>query len=139
MLYPFMITAKHVKPDGLDELIARSGLTETMLKIFQTGWGNGYVAVSKGHPWYGVSMHELDVRTESSITFSEYVHLVHPLKLRSTPKKFWLIGFDTMHYGNNLETWPESRVVENTLVILLQAASLHYEIQKHTKDHRKLK
>lgn len=87
------------------------------------GWGNGYVAVFKGHPWYGLHYDGLHryIDTDSSLTFSQYLMVKHPRHLRSSLKKAWVIGFDTAHARDTLENWPHERVVENCFKILDQA------------------
>jgi hypothetical protein len=78
--------------------------------LSERGWGNGYAVVPKGHPLYKVqhvyaSGHDLDVNSE--ITFAGW--RVH------NGKEYWVIGFDTAHYGDSILKWPKEAVVREAI------------------------
>lgn len=76
------------------------------------GWGNGYVALPEGHPCFKMdydSIHEtFDISVHGGLTFADYSN-----KHISTPdtKGMWVVGFDTLHYGDNMSKWPDEQSV----------------------------
>lgn len=62
---------------------------------FDWGWGNGYVAIPKGHPYYGRHYDDIDVRIHGGLTYGRM------------EDGMWVIGFDTAHGGDTLERWSE--------------------------------
>jgi len=63
------------------------------------GWGNGYVAFQKPHPFYGLGYDEINyfIQVFGGLTYSE------PLKempnLSFSDDDMWCVGFDTAHSG----------------------------------------
>lgn len=72
------------------------------------GWGNGYVAVPQGHPFYGVHFKNaiFEIEEHFGLTYSEL------------NGKYWVLGFDTGHVGDTLKIWPMERVIEETRKLL---------------------
>lgn len=66
------------------------------------GWGNGYVFLPPGHPYHGVRYDSIPVEVHGGLTFSE------------AEGEFWKVGFDTAHWNDSLEAWPEERVQAET-------------------------
>ena len=73
------------------------------------GWGNGYVNVSPGHPWYGVDYEQIDCSIHGGLTYSEQ------------NGEFWTVGFDTAHAGDNQHRWPFASVLAEATELLNQA------------------
>jgi hypothetical protein len=75
------------------------------------GWGNGYVAIPKGHPCYEMDYdaihdkYEIDV--SGGLTFASPSIKGQP----EETKGMWIVGFDTLHYGDNMERWPDEHSV----------------------------
>lgn len=93
------------------------------------GWGNGYVAVDETHPLFGVHYDEIDLRAHGGLTYSE-PHTINGVK-------FWVFGFDTAHYMDNLETCPKEYVVECTRKLFadtIQFAFEHKQIETVAKE-----
>lgn len=96
-------------------------LENTWLKRYDNsyishGWGNGYVKLIEGHQWYGMEYENIPVSIHGGLTFGQYVD--------STNNKgfdigFW-IGFDTSHYSDTLEKWPEYEVWDETVKLFAQ-------------------
>lgn len=80
------------------------------------GWGNGYVKVVPNHRFYGKHYDDIDVVVHHGLTFSE---VIQPNDVDGWPEGHW-IGFDTAHYGDTLEKWPKSMVVDETKELLKQ-------------------
>lgn len=78
-------------------------------KIYDHGWGNGYVALPKGHPWYGVDYDEIPALVHGGLTYGQQVD------------EWWVIGYDTSHYRDTLDLWPMSRVLKETKKLMDQA------------------
>lgn len=79
------------------------------VSIAHKGWGNGYVMLPSNHPSYGLPYDDIDVNIHGGLTFSEYTknlsgwEEVHGLN-------GYIIGFDTLHYADTIERWPEKAV-----------------------------
>ena len=86
------------------------------------GYANGYVAIPPEHPLFGKSYDEATaagIDTHGGLTFAEKSDLLvkywdSHLELLDgqLPEGYWVFGFDTMHYSDNLETCPREYVVE---------------------------
>lgn len=76
-----------------------------MGSMFQKGWGNGYVILPKEHPFHGVNYDILNM----------YVDAHGGLTYSKTDKNGdWKVGFDTAHFGDTIENWPEEAVIKHT-------------------------
>jgi hypothetical protein len=74
------------------------------------GWGNGYVAVPYSHPCYGMSYDDIhdkyNIEVNGGLTFSAQADKdFWPEKPEGD---WWIVGFDTAHYGDSLENWPDA-------------------------------
>jgi hypothetical protein len=73
-----------------------------------SGWGNGYVAVPPSHCLHGHCITDYNSEIHGGITYSGYgYHL-------NAPKGWWIFGFDTVHFGDDLEKWSKEAVEEET-------------------------
>lgn len=85
-------------------------------EIFQRGWGNGYVAVPPNHPAYKMDyatiMYPLDVH--GGLTYSNFGDGV------DAPEDWWVFGFDTSHYMDNILIWPKEAVEAETRRLFCQ-------------------
>ena len=70
----------------------------------QGGWGNGYVMIPPNHPLFEVNYTDIEgIDVHGGLSFGErYLD-------------FWVIGFDTLHFGDNQERWTKERVLQETL------------------------
>lgn len=63
------------------------------------GWGNGYVHIPEGHPWFGKDYNDIEgVEINGGLTYSEM------------QEGMWVIGFDTAHSWDMLSVWPKEAV-----------------------------
>ena len=76
----------------------------------EKGWGNGYVRIPEGHPYYEKTYDDIDVRVHGGLTFGD--HIFGRDKYFSDG--YW-VGFDTAHYGDTKESWPMERVFQETI------------------------
>lgn len=79
--------------------------------IYEHGWGNGYVHLPKGHKYFGIDANDIPYEVHGGLTFADEID------------GYWVIGFDTCHYGDTLEKWPKKAVWEETQRLLRQAVA----------------
>lgn len=98
------------------------------------GWGNGYVLLPPNHPLYGKNYDDIDISAHGGLTFSDYFKDTRFLKwienreidgdvTKENFKNFnnyWIIGFDTNHYDDNLHICTKKYVMDETESILEQ-------------------
>lgn len=90
-------------------------------EFFETGFANGYVAIPPGHPWHSECYDDIDVSIHGGLTFSqsgsvEFMDITLPEEIHN----WWIIGFDTAHYGDNLSNWTKEAVEEEANRLLSQ-------------------
>lgn len=78
------------------------------------GWGNGYVCLPEEHPCFGMSYSEIhdkyQINVNGGLTLSESSD---QLKWPEIPEgRWWIVGFDTAHYMDDLSRWPDAESVE---------------------------
>lgn len=95
---------------------------------FESGYGNGYVLIPKDHPYYGVDYNNIDVDIHGGLTYGSYFKSEDFLKWCKDREisgditlvnyknfeDFWMIGFDTCHYGDNRTNWTKEDVIQET-------------------------
>lgn len=100
--------------------------TRKILSEFDNaGYANGYVAVPPEHPWYGKSYDDIydEIEIHGGLTFHGTSDSCCNFKNLETidddtntiPLGWWVFGFDTLHWGDNLENWSKERCIEETL------------------------
>jgi hypothetical protein len=55
---------------------------------------NGYVALPKGHPYYGKGYDDIDVEVHGGLTFAQEGDG------KNWAKGYWWVGFDCAHWGD---------------------------------------
>lgn len=100
-------------------IIENTWLSRDLCKF---GWGNGYVFIHNGHQLHGIDYNEIDVNIHGGLTFSKEVDLDMILnwKLDKELLGTWCIGFDTAHYGDDLQKWPKEKVQKETDYLVKQ-------------------
>jgi len=86
------------------------------------GWGNGYVGVTKNHPWFGKDYGEIsyNIIIHGGLTFGELI-TKNGIKLPwSRYKGYYVVGFDTCHSGD-YKKFPKHKVEEETEKLYQQA------------------
>ena len=87
--------------------------------IASGGWGNGYVAVPPSHCLHGHCIID-HVEVHGGVTYNGYgYHL-------NSPKGWWVFGFDTAHFGDDLEKWPKEAVEEETKKLFHQLFEIEW-------------
>lgn len=86
----------------------------THLAGMNTGWGNGYCVIPKGHKLHGKdydSIHnEIDLEIHGGLTFACAVKDLDWDELTKEDKNGWVVGFDCAHLNDTHETCPKSYV-----------------------------
>lgn len=81
------------------------------------GWGNGYVALPEGHPCFGVDCDtinsEYSIDVHWGLTWSSFPSGLARVPADIKDDKFWIVGFDTAHAFDTLDTWPKEKVEQH--------------------------
>lgn len=93
------------------------------------GWGNGYVGVTEGHPWFRKHYDDIEVDIHGGLTFSEFKPPVcfdeliqnDPEEINPHDTNIWWVGFDTAHFGDTKNIWTKSEVINETNNLIRQA------------------
>ena len=96
------------------------------------GWGNGYVAIPKGHSTYGKSHDELNdcILIHGGLTFSTKAEwcitdlFKRKFKEHKISGEYWLVGFDTAHFKDNKQSHDEAYIKRQTANLLKQLKQL---------------
>lgn len=105
-------------------------LIEEYKDLFEKGWGNGYVLIPPDFPYYNLDYFKTDVH--GGITWSEkfksdiFLEWVEDTEFFGDVNEdnykeldgYWIIGFDTGHYGDNPQNCDKD-FVSNEIVRLL--------------------
>lgn len=76
-----------------------------LTKEIEHGWGNGYVALPKGHKYYGMDYdHIMDIVDD----------LPEELTYAKQEGDFWVVGWDSCHSHQNQYNYPLQVVMEQT-------------------------
>ena len=118
-------------------------LNECNLPFLEAGYANGYVAIPPGHPCYRKRYTDEiveNVHVHGGITFSEPAcyedesfmskRKINPEYIgtrsylfedaeyitdnKDVPDDWWILGFDTCHYQDNLQRWTRENVITET-------------------------
>lgn len=91
----------------------------TWMQGRNTGWGNGYVVIPKGHKCHGKDYDDIDVEVHGGLTFSDAADDIKDWpEIIEEDKGGWVIGFDTAHYDDDLNKWPNAKLVMEEAEIL---------------------
>jgi len=75
--------------------------------LIEHGWGNGYVRIADNHEFYGLDCDDIPVWIHGGLTYGSY-------------RSNGVYGFDTAHYGDNIDRWNEDRVLDETRWLAIQ-------------------
>lgn len=85
-----------------------------------TGWGNGYVRIPEGHPYYEKTYDDIPVNVHGGLTFGDHVFG----KDKYFSDGYW-VGFDTSHYGDDRQRWPMDKVLDETIHLFKEIYGLN--------------
>ena len=97
------------------------------------GYANGYVAVPPDHPVYCKDYHDVAVDVHCELTFGDSAKVVKQWKdiecigfnsIDEVPDDYWVFGFDTLHYKDNLQICNKEWCIEETLRLKKQLVEM---------------
>lgn len=94
---------RRITPPKILELIESNPIFGSAL---EAGEANGYVGLPLGHKYYGMDYDSVDVSVHGGLTWGQEQEI--------KGEKYWVLGFDTHHFGDNKHNWPIYKVVEET-------------------------
>lgn len=119
----------------------------TISRQMNTGTHNGYVLIPEDHPLYGkntdtineellygvhggVTWAESHLKSKQIIAESEVLTISdgldkHELNEDCFANKYWVVGFDTAHYGDNPNNWNKTAVTAETEKLFIQLQMLY--------------
>jgi len=117
---------------GCHKLVIENKFRKLGYYSLDFGWGNGYVLLPFKHPFYNVHYDDIDINIHGGLTYSNkfdssnFLKWIENLKIDGdvtidnfkTFENYWMIGFDTSHYGDDINSCPKYYVmneVENLL------------------------
>ena len=102
--------------------------------LVNVGWGNGYVVVFQDHPCYNMNYNDIHDKYPSldvhgGLTFSESLESLLEIDEFAAieQKSGWVLGFDTCHMCDDLESWPEDAVLKETVRLKEQLLEIQLE------------
>ena len=100
-------------------------LNPLITERLKLGWGNGYVAIPPSHCLHGVDYLdcdnvELPPKVHGGLTYAR------PGDGINAPKDWWVFGFDTCHWRDNLDNWSEEAVIEETMSLFWQLVTIEW-------------
>jgi len=101
----------------LSFIVQNTWLTDEVLR----GWGNGYVAVPKGHPWYGINYMDIDADVHGGLTYGQMAEDISHFPLEFQNCQYYIVGFDTCHYKDNSANCDKKYVLAETARLKKQA------------------
>ena len=94
--------------------------------LHRTDFHNGYVAIPKGHPLYGVHYDDINIKAHEGLTYSE-----NYLRDIIKPKdRLWVLGFDTANSTDTVDTRSQAYVELETRALAKRIANKEYTIGK---------
>lgn len=99
-----------------------------VLSGIERGFGNGYVCLPRWHPYFKVPYDNIPVYIHGGLTFGSY----------DEKEDMWVIGFDTSHYSDTLETCPFEYVKEQCIFLQKQCLNVK-EVQRFRKLNKLIK
>lgn len=92
------------------------------------GWGNGYAIIPRKHALYRYCYDDIHLlhpklQVNGGLTFSAPVKKIDWPELPKHIKSGWVVGFDTAHFNDTPEKWPEEEVLKETKRLKMQLES----------------
>lgn len=133
---------------GIYTLVIENHMKRMSNFHFDFGWGCGYVLLPFDHPFYGLYYDDINIRVHGGLTFGQKFDIEYFLKWVENReldgdvttenfekfKNYWIIGFDTNHYGDNLISCSKNYVISETNDMLEQCLNDSIEGMKKYKS-----
>ena len=118
----------------IENWMTKKKYPELFKGMFEYGWGTGYVLLPHNHPFYGVHYDDLNISIHGGLTYGNYFSnskflewiedrdFFGSVNLENFEKfdKYWMIGFDTNHFGDNIESCSKEFVMNEVDKLLDQ-------------------
>jgi hypothetical protein len=116
-------------------LVKHLSLFRLYPSMLEFGWGNGYILLPTNHPLYKKPYDDInDIRVHGGLTYGQLFNSDSFLKwidglsidgdvtLDNYEKfnNYWMIGFDTSHYGDNKENCNKEYVIRQSEYLIDQ-------------------
>lgn len=107
----------------------------TWFNLRETGWGNGYIILPKGHKYHGKHYDNIPIKAHGGLTFAESASLNMTnsywdyTNIPLIRKDDWIIGFDTSHSGDNKHVQHERFVEDECKRIIKQLENEMEEVE----------
>lgn len=102
------------------------------------GYANGYVAIPPEHPCHGKDYDEIDVDVHGGLTFGERIDILRVVSwpqndvemlnaddYSDIPDDYYVVGFDTLHAGDNESNCDREYCVNETLSLMEQLEKMY--------------
>lgn len=110
-----------ISNDWMDKGLEEAKKVVSNSRLFDHGWGNGYVAVHRNHPDFGKNYEEIPVDVYYGLTYGAPLGNMAAKHLKTimdaygsdevlNEEDWWCFGFDTNHYQDNQINWPRTLV-----------------------------
>lgn len=115
-------------------------LSPELKRIMQHGWGNGYVAIPEGHPFYGKDFYYINkfVDVHGDLSFSQYsfewTEVLVRFNIDLGDGNYWIIGFDTGHVYIDGPHHDKEWVEQETLRLLEQVKAITHSMDDFIKE-----
>ena len=106
----------------------------------EKGWGNGYVALPRQHPLFGMDTIEInekvgDVFVHGGVTWARNSDHIVGWKEVQDMDDMWVIGWDTAHFGDDMANYPKERVLKENIGFAIALAQIwSVDIKKQSND-----
>lgn len=105
----------------------------------ERGWGNGYVALPRRHPYFGLGHYEINERLEhyvhGGLTFSRNSDDIKEWEEVAGMSDMWIIGWDTAHWGDTIENCSKEFVlIENQILSTYLVKAWNDDIKKQSNE-----
>ena len=120
------------------------------ISFLERGWGNGYVIIPEGHPMHGKHYDDIKVDVHGGLTlcglvdmngmivtesFSGNKNVMHWDEVTEEDAGGWIVGFDTTHYQDSLERWPQKAVQAEVDNLMHQLEAMWPEPEESFDDN----
>lgn len=134
---------------GIESWMTKKDYPEIFKGMFEFGWGNGYILLPHNHPFYGIDYNSLSIDIHGGLTFGDYfsnslfLDWIEDKEIFGDVNrdnfemfdKYWMIGFDTSHFGDCKESCSKDFVINEVNNLLEQCLDDNIEGIKAYKDY----
>lgn len=109
---PIEIPTKNVVKMHIVGITWDNSILKLAPSLLERGWGNGYVRLPKNHKYFGADYDDIPYDIHRGLSYADYQTF--------NGIEYYVIGFDTSHYGDN-QSMDKQWVTNETHKLQLQA------------------